>query len=85
MIKNALAAVLVVLLLGAMAYAAFFVAPTDAKQGLIYRILFLHVSSAWTGLTAFFICFVANDSTYNTSTIILMIMPDIEGEKGISV
>jgi heme exporter protein C len=59
-IKNALAAVLVVLLLGAMAYAAFFVAPTDAKQGLIYRILFLHVSSAWTGLTAFFICFVAN-------------------------
>ena len=60
MLKNILAAVLVFALLGAMAYAAFFIAPTDAKQGLIYRILFLHVSSAWTGLTAFLIGFVAN-------------------------
>jgi heme exporter protein C len=60
MVKNALAAVAVFLLLGAAAYASFFIAPTDAKQGLIYRILFLHVASAWTGLTAFLICFVAN-------------------------
>src|ERR1700680_4430127 len=58
--KNALSALVVVLLLGAAAYASFFIAPTDAKQGLIYRILFLHVASAWTGLTAFFICFIAN-------------------------
>ena len=58
--KNVLFVAVVVLLLGAGAYAALFIAPTDAKQGLIYRILFLHVSSAWTGLTAFFICFVAN-------------------------
>jgi heme exporter protein C len=58
--KNVLAVVLVVLLLGAAAYAAFFVAPTDVKQGLIYRIIFLHVPSAWTGLTAFFVSFVAN-------------------------
>jgi heme exporter protein C len=58
--KNVFSAVVVVLLLGAAAYAAFFVAPTDAKQGLIYRILYLHVASAWTGLTAFFICFIAN-------------------------
>jgi heme exporter protein C len=60
MVKNVLAGVAVFLLLGAAAYASFFIAPTDAKQGLIYRILFLHVASAWTGLTAFFICFVAN-------------------------
>ena len=60
MVKNALAAAAVFVLLGAAAYASFFIAPTDAKQGLIYRILFLHVSSAWTGLTAFFICFIAN-------------------------
>jgi heme exporter protein C len=60
MTKNALGALLVVLLLGAAAYASFFIAPTDAKQGLIYRILFLHVASAWTGLTAFFIGFIAN-------------------------
>ncbi|MGC1619290.1 MAG: cytochrome c biogenesis protein [Candidatus Acidiferrum sp.] len=60
MSKNILAAAAVFALLGAAAYASFFIAPTDAKQGLIYRILFLHVSSAWTGLTAFFICFIAN-------------------------
>src|SRR6266480_260234 len=58
--KSVLSAVVVLLLLGVAAYAAFFVAPTDAKQGLIYRILFLHVASAWTGLTSFFICFIAN-------------------------
>ncbi|MGC1414991.1 MAG: cytochrome c biogenesis protein CcsA [Candidatus Acidiferrum sp.] len=60
MVKNALAAVATFALLGAAAYASFFIAPTDAKQGLIYRILFLHVSSAWTGMTAFFISFIAN-------------------------
>lgn len=60
MVKNILGAAAVFVLLGAMAYAAFFIAPLDAKQGLIYRILYLHVSSAWTGLTAFLIAFVAN-------------------------
>src|SRR5438874_3376079 len=60
MVKNVLAAVAVFLLLGAAAYSSFFIAPTDAKQGLVYRILFLHVASAWTGLTAFFISFIAN-------------------------
>jgi heme exporter protein C len=60
MAKNILAAALVFLLLAAAAYASFFIAPSDAKQGLIYRILFLHVSSAWTGLTAFLIGFVGN-------------------------
>ena len=60
MTKSVFGAVAVVLLLGAAAYAAFFVAPTDAKQGLIYRILYLHVASAWTGLSSFFICFIAN-------------------------
>lgn len=60
MVKNVLVAAAVFLLLGAAAYASFFIAPTDVKQGLIYRILFLHVPCAWTGLTAFFISFVAN-------------------------
>jgi heme exporter protein C len=60
MAKNILAAAFVFLLLAAAAYASLFIAPTDAKQGLIYRILFLHVSSAWTGLTAFLIGFVGN-------------------------
>ena len=60
MAKNILAAAFVFLLLAAAAYSSFFIAPSDAKQGLIYRILFLHVSSAWTGLTAFLIGFVGN-------------------------
>jgi len=60
MAKHALGSAVVVLLVVAAAYGAFFIAPTDVRQGLIYRILFLHVSSAWTGLTAFFICFVGN-------------------------
>src|SRR2546429_9714141 len=58
--RSVLSAMVVVLLLGLSGYASFFIAPTDAKQGLIYRILFLHVASAWTGLTSFFICFIAN-------------------------
>jgi heme exporter protein C len=51
---------LVVVLLGLAAYAALHVAPTERTMGPIQRIFYLHVSSAWTGLTAFFICFVAN-------------------------
>jgi heme exporter protein C len=58
--KHALAGAVVLLLLAGATYAAFFIAPTDVRQGLVYRILFLHVSSAWTGLISFFICFVAN-------------------------
>jgi heme exporter protein C len=54
MAKHALGSAVVVLLVVAAAYGAFFIAPTDIKQGLIYRILFLHVS------TAFFICFIGN-------------------------
>jgi heme exporter protein C len=58
--KQVLAAVIVFLLLGAAAYGSFFVAPTERTMGPIQRIFYLHVSSAWTGLTAFFICFIAN-------------------------
>jgi heme exporter protein C len=58
--KQVLAAAIVFFLVGAAAYGAFFVAPTERTMGPIQRIFYLHVSSAWTGLTAFFICFVAN-------------------------
>jgi heme exporter protein C len=60
MVKRILPAVVVFALLGAAAYGAFFVAPTERTMGPIQRIFYLHVSSAWTGLTAFLICFVAN-------------------------
>src|SRR5712664_3043377 len=58
--KHVLASAVVFSLLGAAAYGALFVAPTEKTMGTIQRIFYLHVSSAWTGLTAFFICFLAN-------------------------
>jgi heme exporter protein C len=58
--KQALAAAVVFLLVGAAAYGSLFVAPTERTMGPIQRIFYIHVSCAWTGLTAFFICFVAN-------------------------
>src|SRR5271170_2416186 len=58
--KQAVFAAVVALLMVAAAYAAFFIAPTDSRQGLIYRIIFLHVPCAETGLVSFFVCFVAN-------------------------
>ena len=46
--------------MGAAAYASFFIAPTERTMGLIQRIFYFHAASAWAGMTAFFICFVAN-------------------------
>ena len=31
-------------------YQGFFVAPTDAQQGEVYRIIFIHVPAAWMGM-----------------------------------
>lgn len=41
-------------------YAAFFLAPTERTMGLIQRIFYFHVSSAWTGFVAFFLVFIAS-------------------------
>lgn len=60
MTKKALGVALVVLLVSAAAYCSLLVAPTERTMGPIQRIFYLHVSSAWTGLTAFFIGFIAN-------------------------
>jgi heme exporter protein C len=37
-----------------------FVAPTDALQGDVYRIIYYHVPSAWTAFLLFFINFIAS-------------------------
>jgi heme exporter protein C len=50
----------VALLLGMAGYAALFVAPTEATQGLIQRIFYFHVPSGWTAFVAFFISFAAS-------------------------
>jgi heme exporter protein C len=48
------------LLVIAAAYASFFVAPEERTMGLVQRIFYFHVSSAWAALTAFLICFASN-------------------------
>jgi heme exporter protein C len=53
-------AVLTGALLSYALYQALVVAPTDALQGDVYRIIFYHVSSAWTAFLFFTINFVAS-------------------------
>ena len=50
----------VALLLGLAGYAALFVAPTERTMGVIQRIFYFHVPSAWTGFVAFLINMVAS-------------------------
>jgi heme exporter protein C len=53
-------AVLTAIFLAYTFYLAMFVAPTDALQGDVYRIIYYHVPSAWTAFLLFFINFVAS-------------------------
>ena len=52
--------VLTALLLAYAFYQALWVAPTDALQGDVYRIIYYHVPSAWTAFLLFFINFIAS-------------------------
>ena len=49
-----------ILLVIASAYASFYIAPEERTMGLIQRIFYFHVSCAWAGFTAFFLCFLGN-------------------------
>jgi heme exporter protein C len=46
----------------------FFVAPTDAQQGNVYRIIFIHVPAAWMSMFLYFVlaCYGALTLTFNT-------------------
>lgn len=46
----------------------FFVAPTDAQQGDVYRIIFIHVPTAWMSMFLYFVmaCYGALSLTFNT-------------------
>lgn len=52
--------IVTVVLLAYALYLALVVAPTDALQGDVYRIIYYHVPSAWTAFLLFFINFVAS-------------------------
>ena len=49
-----------ILLVIAAAYASFYVAPEERTMGVLQRIFYFHVSCAWAGMDAFFLCFIAN-------------------------
>jgi heme exporter protein C len=58
--KRAMIGALVLFLLGAAAYASFFIAPEEKTMHVLQRIFYFHAAAAWAGMTAFFICFLAN-------------------------
>jgi len=49
-----------ILLVIAAAYASFYLAPEERTMGVLQRIFYFHVGSAWAGMDAFLICFIAN-------------------------
>jgi heme exporter protein C len=53
-------AVVTAVLLAYALHQALVVAPTDAQQGDVYRIIYYHVPSAWTAFLLFFINFIAS-------------------------
>lgn len=60
MLKRGITGVAVLFLVVAAAYASFYVAPEERTMGPIQRIFYFHAASAWAGMTAFLVCFVAN-------------------------
>src|SRR5271166_276784 len=60
MLKRAITGAAVLFLVVAAAYASFYVAPEERTMGPIQRIFYFHAASAWAGMTAFLVCFVAN-------------------------
>jgi heme exporter protein C len=58
--KRAISGAAVLFLVVAAAYASFYIAPEERTMLVLQRIFYFHAASAWAGMTAFFICFVAN-------------------------
>ncbi len=55
-------------------YVAFLVAPTDAQQGEVYRVIFIHVPAAWMSMFIYFVmaCYCAVSLTFNTRLAAMM-------------
>jgi len=60
MAKRIILGFVATLLVIAGAYAAFYIAPNERTMGVLQRIFYFHPATAWAGMDAFFICFVAN-------------------------
>ena len=66
--------VLAALLGAAGLYVGFVVAPTDAQQGEVYRIIFVHVPASWMSMFLYFVmaCYCAVSLTFNTRLAAMM-------------
>jgi heme exporter protein C len=55
-------------------YVGFVVAPTDAQQGEVYRIIFVHVAASWMSMFLYFVmaCYGAVALTFNTRLAAMM-------------
>ena len=55
-------------------YLGLFVAPTDAQQGEVYRVIFIHVPAAWMSMFLYFVmaCYGAVSLTFNTRLAAMM-------------
>jgi len=58
--KRIILGAVAILLVVAGAYASFYVAPEERTMGVLQRIFYFHVASAWAGMDAFLVCFIAN-------------------------
>jgi heme exporter protein C len=58
--KRILLGTAAVLLVIAAAYASFYIAPEESTMGVVQRIFYFHVGSAWAGMDAFLVCFICN-------------------------
>jgi heme exporter protein C len=55
-------------------YIGLFVAPTDAQQGEVYRVIFIHVPAAWMSMFIYFVlaCYGGVSLTFNTRLAAMM-------------
>jgi heme exporter protein C len=55
-------------------YIGFAVAPTDAQQGEVYRVIFIHVPAAWMSMFLYFVmaCYAAVSLSFNTRLAAMM-------------
>jgi heme exporter protein C len=55
-------------------YVGFIVAPTDAQQGEVYRIIFVHVPASWMSMFIYFVmaCYCGVSLTFNTRLAAMM-------------
>jgi heme exporter protein C len=60
MTKRVILGAVAMLLVIAAAYASFYIAPEERTMGVVQRIFYFHVGSAWAGMDAFMLCFLAN-------------------------